>query len=516
MNPKDLIKALESKIEQSPSNQELKERLAFLLLSLGRIAKAESLFGEIIKLNPSSKNALWGLAKINWQKQRFEAAYTYMALLSTLPNVKLTKEQSLTYAKILARKGDFLEAARWMDLAIGMDSSLIQSEMPLLRFIRQNIASQSELNNVVDHHHGAIQSGGNLQVSSQAAGRHFILIEFGTIFPPSIGGRHMLPMQSTGEQINSLDSLDSLDEVQAPITLDQIGGLKKAKQALIENVIFPLKNPQLCSAYFKSTNPRILLYGPSGCGKTMLVQALQTETEISFFQIKASDFMDLSFEECELKLNLLLQLARDQRPSVIWLDEISWLAHQPNITYADHETFFYRTHLLNQLLNQLNNDSKHNGQIALIATTSTPWLLDAKYLNARKIDRFIYINPPNEREKVQILKSIIESKQSALLVPQNINSLKVVSALKNLQTGADFEELIEKAITEVLISSITDQSEADPKFRVKTLNTDWLIEIGRDMLKVPSLEMWMQDAKLYLKPKDSPLHVLWQTMETRR
>lgn len=518
MNPKELIKLLEKKLSESPSNPEVKEQLAFLLLAQGNLSKAETLFNEVIKLNPKSSNSLWGLAKIHWQNNAYDKAYSCMNLLSSIPDAKLNKEQALIFAKILAQRSSFKEASRWLDVAIAQDSSLLQSEISFLKFIRQNlpIKQKKSYEDRFSNEGVATQDASSLPIRQS----HYIVLEISQLLGG--GAQGQVPSQAMQDlQLPEHERAD-LNQVQKITTLDQVGGLKKVKQLLIQDVVLPLKNPQLCSMYGKTSNPKVLLYGPPGCGKTHLCRALAAESEINFLPIKASDFLDLSFEEAEMKLYHLIQYARDCRPSIIFLDEFLWLSHNRDAGFGDNESFFYRSNLLNTLLESLNGNFSMNNQVGVIVTTNAPWMIDPQFLSTNKIDKHLFINPPTFEERMDILSIVLESKRGPVLEePAKIDTFKVIQSLmSNVRSGADIEKLVDYAMSDLLVDTVanvqSNSSEDDNKSEQKELRlmltTERLIQAGRNLKLFPSTKLWVNEAKAHLKPNRN-LNFLWSEVQ---
>ncbi len=503
MNQKELIELLENKLQQSPGNHEIKEQLAFLLLTQGNLTRAESLLSEVVKANPVSQNALWGLAKINWQRNSYEAAYTYMNLLTSMPNSKLNKEQALTFAKILAKKSKFTDASKWLDVAISEDSSLLQTEMPFLKFIKQNLSQAGSDGRGIK----GLEMGIPLPMGPGSGGKHtqYIVVEISHIEP------NYIPPSST-EEIEEEQEKEDSNGPKKIVTFENVGGLKRLKQSLIQDLALPLKNPQLCSIYSKSTNPKVLLFGPPGCGKTLISRALAVEAELNFFSIRPTNFMDLTFEECEMRLAHLIHQARESKPSVILIDDCDWLATVPSNLYGDSESHFYRANIMRTLLEALNGLSKNNEQIGLLAVTSSPWLLDHSFLTNTKIDKHFFVGPPSIEDKVEILKLALEARQSTVLLPEKIDCFKVVSSLKNLVSGADIEEVVDSSLSDLLIETVLNL-QSGIKDKKLILTTERLIKTGRKTKRVPAVETWMNTAKANLKQKNHPLAHLWELIE---
>ena len=102
---------------------------------------------------------------------------------------------------------------------------------------------------------------------------------------------------------------------------EDVAGLEKAKEALKEAVIFPIKFPQLFQGKRKPWKG-ILLYGPPGTGKSFLAKAAATETHGNFFSVSAANIVSKWMGESEKLIKGLFDLARRNKPAVIFLDEI--------------------------------------------------------------------------------------------------------------------------------------------------------------------------------------------------
>lgn len=106
---------------------------------------------------------------------------------------------------------------------------------------------------------------------------------------------------------------------------EDVAGLEQAKKALKEAVILPIKFPEIFVGQRRPWKG-ILLYGPPGTGKTYLAKACATEMEKgTFFSISSSDLMSKYVGESERTIKTLFQMARNEKPSIIFIDEIDSL-----------------------------------------------------------------------------------------------------------------------------------------------------------------------------------------------
>lgn len=108
---------------------------------------------------------------------------------------------------------------------------------------------------------------------------------------------------------------------------EDIAGLEGAKAALKEAVILPVKFPHLFTGNRKPTSG-ILLFGPPGTGKSYLAKAVATEANSTFFSISSSDLVSKWMGESERLVKQLFAMARENKPSIIFIDEVDALTGQ--------------------------------------------------------------------------------------------------------------------------------------------------------------------------------------------
>lgn len=103
-----------------------------------------------------------------------------------------------------------------------------------------------------------------------------------------------------------------------------IAGLEQAKASLKEAVLLPIKFPNFFEGARKPWKG-ILLYGPPGTGKTFLAKACATEAEGTFFSVSSADLVSKYVGESEKLIKQLFSIAREKKPSIIFIDEIDSL-----------------------------------------------------------------------------------------------------------------------------------------------------------------------------------------------
>ncbi|XP_074565273.1 protein SUPPRESSOR OF K(+) TRANSPORT GROWTH DEFECT 1-like [Curcuma longa] len=178
---------------------------------------------------------------------------------------------------------------------------------------------------------------------------------------------------------------------------NDVAGLESAKQALQEAVILPVKFPQFFTGKRRPWRA-FLLYGPPGTGKSYLAKAVATEAESTFFSISSSDLVSKWMGESEKLVANLFQMARDNAPSIIFIDEIDSLCGQRGEGNESEASRRIKTELLVQMQGVGNNDQK----VLVLAATNTPYALDQAI--RRRFDKRIYIPLPDVKARQHMFK----------------------------------------------------------------------------------------------------------------
>merc|ERR1712112_658559 len=178
---------------------------------------------------------------------------------------------------------------------------------------------------------------------------------------------------------------------------DDVAGLESAKEALKEAVILPIKFPHLFTGNRKPWRG-ILLFGPPGTGKSYLAKAVATEANNStFFSVSSSDLVSKWLGESEKLVKNLFEMAREQKPSIIFIDEVDSLTS----SRSDNESESARR-IKTEFLVQMQGVGNDNDGILVLGATNIPWVLDAAI--RRRFEKRIYIDLPDEHARANMFK----------------------------------------------------------------------------------------------------------------
>lgn len=177
---------------------------------------------------------------------------------------------------------------------------------------------------------------------------------------------------------------------------DDIAGLDGAKEALKEAVILPVKFPHLFTGNRKPVTG-ILLYGPPGTGKSYLAKAVATEANSTFFSVSSSDLVSKWMGESERLVKQLFTMARENKPSIIFIDEVDALCGP-----RDEGGSEASRRIITELLVQMNGVGQDQDGVLVLGATNIPWQLDAAV--RRRFERRIFIPLPDAAARARMFE----------------------------------------------------------------------------------------------------------------
>ncbi|CAB4406596.1 unnamed protein product [Rhizophagus irregularis] len=187
------------------------------------------------------------------------------------------------------------------------------------------------------------------------------------------------------------------------VTYSDVGGLDIQKQEIREAVELPLTHFDLYRQIGIDPPRGVLLYGPPGTGKTMLVKAVAHHTTASFIRVVGSEFVQKYLGEGPRMVRDVFRLARENSPSIIFIDEIDAIATKrfDAQTGADREV----QRILLELLNQMDGFDQ-TSNVKVIMATNRADTLDPALLRPGRLDRKIEFPTPDRRQKRLIFSTI--------------------------------------------------------------------------------------------------------------
>jgi len=237
------------------------------------------------------------------------------------------------------------------------------------------------------------------------------------------------------ERTTNLTILSEVSEdKKSRITYEEVGGLQEEIKVMREIVELPLRHPELFVRLGIEPHSGILLYGPPGCGKTLLAKVLASESEATMYSINGPEIMNKYYGETEAKLRDIFKEAKENSPSIIFIDEIDAIAPKREEAYGDVEK-----RVVAQLL-ALMDGLTDRGNVVVLGATNRPDSVDPALRRPGRFDREMEISVPNADGRLEVMQ--IHTR--GMPIGDDVDLKSLASELHGY-TGADMKSLCREA-----------------------------------------------------------------------
>ena len=448
------IESLKQALAVSPDNIPLLLLLADAHMDQFQLNEARETLERVIATDPSNSEAKTKIAKLlDLNGKSSEAILRIEQVCSESPDFG---PAWILRSTLSLNEGDATLAREFYDRAISIDSALIDEV--LLKRIEQAGGSKGPERS---------PSGSTIQAAGEQAGAFRDPDSEGDDFD-GFGG-------IVGDDPDAELELEFASK--ADVDFEKVGGMDSVKEDIRMKILYPMENPELFKAYGKSVGGGVLLYGPPGCGKTLISRATAGEIDAKFISVGLHQILDMWIGKSEEKLHEIFELARRRAPAVLFFDEVDALAADRK----DMRTSAGRT-LINQFLAELDGTESSNDGVLVLGATNAPWHLDSAFLRPGRFDRLIFVPPPDEPARAEIIRIMADGKPVTGLDPDGL-----AKKLKDF-SGADIMAVFDQAIEASL-------SEAMKSGKIVPVTQKQLAK-GAKSVK-PSTKKWFESAKNY-------------------
>ncbi len=293
-----------------------------------------------------------------------------------------------------------------------------------------------------------------------------------------------------------------------------VAGMEEVKNELSEIVDY-LKNPEKYHKVWARHPKWVLLFWEPGSGKTLLARAVAWESDVPFFSVSGSEFMEMLVGMWAAKVRELFGKAKAAGKAIIFIDEIDAIWRKRGVWHTWWHQEQEQT--LNQILTEMDGfDNKTN--IIVIAATNRPDILDPALLRAGRFDRKIMVSRPTYEERIAIFSYYLKNKKINSKV-----SLESLAKRTSWLVGADIENIVNEASLKIAKEARAQIDVQDfeyalekvlmwPEKKVKSMNE-------KEKKIVALHELW-HAVTAYFLPQTDPVekisivrrwHALWVT-----
>ncbi|MGW0191812.1 AAA family ATPase [Nonomuraea sp. NPDC003201] len=421
------LQALREAARLSPDNLPLRRHLAEQLLTKGYLADAEAEFRAALLLAPKDPDISAGLAEAFVRQSAHGAALS--ALEPFLASPGYPPRMGVLAARALLGEGDFGRAAYRYHEAVSRDASVADPELAA---------------------------------------------RLTTPVAPSV------PAAPAPYATTPADAPSGAEVEKSKVTFADVAGMDEVKEALRVKLLLPLQQPELFAAYGKRAGGGVLMYGPPGAGKTHLARAAAGELGASFVNVGLSDILDMYVGSSERNLRATFELARRNRPCVLFFDEVDALAARRSDMRQAHTR-----QLVNQFLAELDGvDQDANEGVLVLAATNAPWYIDVAFRRPGRFDQLVFVPPPDASARAAILRLLCRDKPLAEM------DFDAVARVTDHFVGADLKGVVDRAVEAKLHQSISAG-------RPIPMNTHDLLAVAQ-VARPTAVREWLATARNYV------------------
>jgi len=266
---------------------------------------------------------------------------------------------------------------------------------------------------------------------------------------PNLKRRPHSNQESTAEGEGDKSASQWIVKEKPKIRFDDVAGLDNVKEDIRLKMVYPFEHPELAERFGIRGGGGVLLFGPPGTGKTMLAKATAGEIDATFFVISPADVLSKWVGEAEQNIKKLFDAARNEKRSVIFIDEIESL-----VPSRRDEGSSVMQRVVPQLLSGMEGFDKKTTPVLFMGATNVPWYLDPAVLRPGRFDEKVYIPLPDLPARRKMLDIYLGKRPVDDAV-----DLDALAARLDGYSGADIKYICDRAATVPFLQSVATGQE---------------------------------------------------------
>ena len=277
------------------------------------------------------------------------------------------------------------------------------------------------------------------------------------------------------------------------ITYEEVGGLDQEMKAMREIVELPLRHPELFARLGVEAHSGVLLYGPPGCGKTLIARVLASESDANMYSISGPEIVNKYYGETEARLRDIFKEAKENAPSIIFIDEIDAIAPKRDDAYGDVEK-----RVVAQLL-ALMDGLDERGNVIVLGATNRPDSMEPALRRPGRFDREFEISVPNTDGR----RDILQIHTRGMPLDDRVDLRELAGQLHGY-TGADIKSLCREAATRAIrrylpkIDLESDQIPAEVLQSMRIKRVDFALGM-HEVVPTAMREFYVERPKVFWK-----------------
>src|SRR5690554_5071748 len=311
----------------------------------------------------------------------------------------------------------FVEISKYKSDSIKLEDAVIEERKKPLKF---SSVTDQQTQNIINK---ALQPNAESRFNSV---KDFI---------KSINGEMEVQQLSSSQEV----SKSKLKEIKKGKGFSAIAGMQELKDTIQLDVIDALNEKERYAEYGLTIPNGMLLYGPPGCGKTFFAERMAEEIGFNFYQLKPSDIQSKYVNESQEKIKNLFDEARENAPSIIFIDELDAVVPNRDNSNVNH----MNTSAVNEFLAQMNNCGDDG--IFIIGATNLPSSIDPAIMRAGRLDKKIYVPVPDIEARQSIFTMYLQKRPVEL----GIDYLQLAKATENY-ASVDIKNICDEASRQAL------------------------------------------------------------------